>query len=149
MSPDRLVTPKSRIAPGVAAAAVGERPSSAWMPAPPLTLISANRWTDPSSRACSRMARPRDNPPHHVSRPPRGQAGPPMRSRLTTCEGEMSLKQPHCPTCKSEMTLAAVELFGGSRPHYERRRYECSACNLRETHVGEHAGHGALAPSRR
>jgi hypothetical protein len=56
----------------------------------------------------------------------------------------MPVQQPHCPTCKRKMTLVAVEPFGGPRPHYERRRYECSACDLRESHIGEH---GTMIPA--
>jgi hypothetical protein len=55
----------------------------------------------------------------------------------------MSVK-PRCPTCKREMMLVGVEPFGRSRPQHERRQYECSARDLRESHVGEHAAVRAM-----
>jgi hypothetical protein len=50
------------------------------------------------------------------------------------------MNQPHCPSCQREMMLIGVEPLVGKRPQYERRRYECRDCDLRELHVGEHAG---------
>ena len=48
-------------------------------------------------------------------------------------------KRPHCPSCQREMMLVGIEPLAEKRSQYERRRYECRDCDLRELHVGERA----------